>query len=302
MPVVDLERASWRARMGRRIARMPSSIWAIGCVVLGLGAVLVVAQIVSSHQVLDDADLCANVTVEAAIAACTREIASGRYDDDDLAKLYYNRGVNYHQRGDDDRAIADFTAALHLAPEQPMIYNFRGLAWQAKREYDRAVIDYGEAMRQVQRGEFGPRFDRLATLAEYYTNRGGAWVLKGDIDRALKDLDEAIRLDPKNGEAFSNRGLAYYKSQQYDRSIADYDEAIRLDPDDADLYGWRSEVWVRKGDYAHAFADYEKALQLNPARADRAALLHRASLRVRSLLDTAQRSPEQQVDPAGLKP
>jgi tetratricopeptide (TPR) repeat protein len=44
------------------------------------------------------------------------------------AEAYFNRGCEYYDKGDYDRAIADYTEALRLNPNYAYAYNNRGNA------------------------------------------------------------------------------------------------------------------------------------------------------------------------------
>ena len=59
--------------------------------------------------------------------------------------MFNSRGVAYDIKGDTDRAIADFDAAIRLKPEFADAYINRGLAWIEKRDYERAIADFTEA-------------------------------------------------------------------------------------------------------------------------------------------------------------
>jgi tetratricopeptide (TPR) repeat protein len=124
-----------------------------------------------------------------------------------------------------------------------------------KKDYDRAIADYTEAIR------LDP------TLAVTFSGRGSAYYEKHDYDRAVADQTEAIRIDPKLADAYLHRGWAYsYGKKDYDRAIADYTKAIQLDPSFLGAYfhrGWA--YWDGKRDYDHAIADYQTVLRLNPA-------------------------------------
>src|SRR5437588_5235019 len=87
----------------------------------------------------DDYRTCARASGEVAISACTRAIASRGSKGRDLARLFYNRGVEYSRKSDLDRAIADFSEAIRLDPKDAATYNGRGLAYEAKGETDRAI-------------------------------------------------------------------------------------------------------------------------------------------------------------------
>ena len=60
------------------------------------------------------------------------------------------RGNLWLARGDNDRAISDFSVALGLDPNNTDAYVNRGVAWYAKDDNDRAIADYDMAIRTVR--------------------------------------------------------------------------------------------------------------------------------------------------------
>jgi tetratricopeptide (TPR) repeat protein len=97
-------------------------------------------------------------------------------------------------------------------------YAARGTDWLNKKEYDKAIADFDQAIR------LDPKF------APAYHNRGLAWWHQKEYDRAIADYSEAIRLDPKDAAAYYNRGNAWSDKKEYDKALADYSEVIRFDP------------------------------------------------------------------------
>ena len=103
------------------------------------------------------------------IAACSRLISkSGGRD----AVAFDNRGAEYGDKGDYDRAIVDYTASIRLDPKYAPAYNSRGNSWYNKGDHDRAIADYDAAIR------IDPAY------AAAFKNRGDAQSNKGDLDRA----------------------------------------------------------------------------------------------------------------------
>jgi len=153
---------------------------------------------------------------------------------------------------DYDRAIVDYTEAIRLDPKFAFAYNNRCNAYHRKGDNDRAIADCTEAIR------LDPKY------AFAYNNRGLAYAGKGDYDRAIVDYTEAIRLDPKYALAYNNRGNAYFKKGDYDRAISDYTEAIRLDPKLASALYWRGVAKQRKGDKRGGDSDIAAARSIDP--------------------------------------
>ena len=150
------------------------------------------------------------------IRACTAVLQSSRESAGSRAIAFYHRGLAYFAKGDSDRAIADYGEAIRLVPSQVEVYSERALAYLSKQDDDRAIADYSEAIR------LDPSHARA------YRMRGVSYFSKGDYDRAIADYSDLIRLNP-TGEAYRDRGRSYYAKGDYDRAIADYGEAIRLE-------------------------------------------------------------------------
>src|SRR5262249_47353577 len=115
-----------------------------------------------------------------------------------------------------DRAIADFSEAIRLAPNYAEAYYNRAHAYRAKKDNDRAIADYSETIR------LDPR------AANVWYDRANAYLDKDNYDRAIADYTEALRLNPNDTAALVNRGIAYRDKGQYDQAIEDHDRAIRL--------------------------------------------------------------------------
>lgn len=154
------------------------------------------------------------------------------------------------------RTIQGCNTVIRWARETPRdtgtaFYN-RGLALAATGQLDRAIHDYGQAIRL------------RPDLADAYNNRGIAWRLKGDDARALEDFDQALRLEPGDVDALYNRGLVLTGLGQYDRAIAEFDSLLRLQPDDSDAVAARGMAWLRKGDSGRALQDFDQVLGTRP--------------------------------------
>jgi len=150
------------------------------------------------------------------IAACTRNIQSGRFTGRNLAVAFTNRGLAYKRKGQWDRAIADYSEAIRLKSDDAQVFNNRGNAYFHKGQLDRAIKDYDDAIRLQP------------DLAEAFSNRGNVYRKKGRFDRAIKDYDEAIHFKPDNAQVFADRGLAYEKKGEPSQALRDFEKAYAL--------------------------------------------------------------------------
>jgi tetratricopeptide (TPR) repeat protein len=222
-------------------------------------------------------------TPEERIAACTRLISKGRMSNASIT--YGNRGMGYQAKGEQDRAIEDFTESIRLSPKASFPYWRRGRSYINKREHDRAIKDLSEAIR-LEPGKsiyyndravaHGGNGDRLSAIADYdeairiepkdanYRNRDFEYCEKGDYARAIADYDEAIRRGPREAINFRGRASCYRKMGEHERALADNEEAIRLDPKAASSYVGRGLAHLADGDIDRAIADYDEAIRINP--------------------------------------
>ncbi|MBI3043668.1 MAG: tetratricopeptide repeat protein [Betaproteobacteria bacterium] len=181
---------------------------------------LLLAAGAAQGQAATDAERCASVTgnPDLAIQHCARAIESGRFSGEPLAKLHFSRGVEWAAKGDFDQAIADYDAALRLAPKfADALYN-RATAWANKGDPDRAIADFDAALR------LNPKDP--AALG----GRAVELTVKGDYTRAIADYDAALRLDPKAATAVFGRGRARFYNGDYGRAVSDLEQALKLEP------------------------------------------------------------------------
>ncbi|MCH6582238.1 MAG: tetratricopeptide repeat protein, partial [Proteobacteria bacterium] len=73
--------------------------------------------------------------------------------DAQLAVVYNNRGNAFGKRSQHQKAIADFSRAIHIDPLLAVAYGNRGDAYSELGEYTRAIEDINEAIASVNRAE-----------------------------------------------------------------------------------------------------------------------------------------------------
>jgi tetratricopeptide (TPR) repeat protein len=153
-----------------------------------------------------------------AIDHCTTAIQSGQLSDQDLAAVFNNRGRAYYNKKDYDRAIEDYDQAIRLGLRDSDAYYRRGLVYFEKNDYSRAIQNFDEAL------NLNP--DNVAMLQ----SRGWAYENKNDYEQAIRDYDRAISLQSGYGPALIRRAKVYEAKRQYEQALADYEAATRADP------------------------------------------------------------------------
>jgi tetratricopeptide (TPR) repeat protein len=214
----------------------------------------------------------------------------------DPSLISHLAGEQYYRKGDYDKAISEYTAAINRNSEFLQSYISRGNAWMKKRDYSRAIDDYTRAIklngnkaevynyRGFAREEMAARnnFNGMALAIEDYSraisinknyvdaliNRSHAYYQTGDFARVIEDCDRIIALEPSNAVIWNRRGSAWYARENDDRAITDFTEAIRLKSDYAIAWYNRANAWYNKRELEKSLADLNKCLSINPSFAD----------------------------------
>jgi tetratricopeptide (TPR) repeat protein/S1-C subfamily serine protease len=162
-----------------------------------------------------------------------------------------DRGAVFVKARQYDRAIVDYTEALRIDPTSARACSERGRTYLLKGDLIAAVRDCSRAL------ELDPQ------LAAAHVHRAAALVAQGELRRALTDCDDAVRLDAKSAAALSVRALVRLKMGDPAKALADCDEALWLDPKLATAYLHRGMVRAHQGDSVAALRDYDRAIDLD---------------------------------------
>lgn len=223
------------------------SVWMLAVAAAG------VALISSAGHADTMSDCISGKDSELRIAACSKIISAAELAAPIRADAYRARGEAYAERAAHQEAVADFTEAIKLRPQDGQAYYGRASSQLALQRTIAAVADLSEAIKY------------LGNSPGLFVARGYAQLVKGAPDEAIADFSVAIRLDPKNASALNNRGLAYRKKGDLDNAVKDYTAAIALNPVYALAFNNRGYVYEAKGDKKAAASDFRRALALDPS-------------------------------------
>jgi tetratricopeptide (TPR) repeat protein len=171
-------------------------------------------------------------------------------------KVYSRRGIAYAEKGDLNKALNDFDAAIGLKPFLANSFIDRGLIYQRMRQLDNAVKDFTAALNLNPDPE-------AACIA--HSNRGSVYYETKQIGLAVEDFDKAIALNPRCAWAYNNRATAYEDGGEIDSAIDFYSKALSVKPDLAEALISRGRLYMKKGLTETAARDFQKACELGIA-------------------------------------
>lgn len=167
---------------------------------------------------------------------------------------HFNMGNKYLNERKLELAIAEYLKAIELAPNNPDVYNFLGLAYLFNGQYQEAIASlekvlqldptYSDAHNNLgmvynEIGNHGKAIEefRLALQNPNYLNRERAYYNLGNIALAQKNYDEAIfcfskavEANPEMADAYYRLGVAFEEIGRVDQAMENYQHAIKLQP------------------------------------------------------------------------
>ena len=191
----------------------------------------------------------------------TRKTASTQYSKKQLAKAkkLADRGQEEGENGDLNTALKFTEKALKVFPGYARAYYNRGYAREQLEDIQGALADYTKAIELYPDNLSSPLILQYA-----YQNRGSLRHNLDDDLGAIADANKALELAPDDGGIYANRGLAYAALENYQAAIADQTRAIELEPNVPGWYFNRGKIHRQAGDYQKALADLDRAISLNP--------------------------------------
>jgi tetratricopeptide (TPR) repeat protein len=214
----------------------------------------------SARNWTDDAQQCYKThgDLTLAITYCTRAIESGQLTNAELSVTYVNRGGHFLDRGEIERSLADFEAAIRLDPNDSRAYVARGLLYRGRGEESAALAEFDHAI----------SISVSSNDAWGYLDRARAYKLKGDLKSALDALNTANQIDPKIPEVYEWRAEIYYAQRDYRKAASEYDKSLEVNPNNPDILSSRGDCYLDLGDLQRALQDYNAAISLQPSQPD----------------------------------
>lgn len=122
------------------------------------------------------------------------------------SKLYFQRGQQYYQRKEYDKALSDYDNAIKIDPGYTDALYYRAIIYDMQNRGNEAIAEYTKII------QLNPKYEGA------YNNRGIEYGKSGKLDKALKDFEAVEALNPKDKDAIYNIGFTYHLLQKDDKA------------------------------------------------------------------------------------
>ncbi|QDS97130.1 tetratricopeptide repeat protein [Adhaeretor mobilis] len=196
----------------------------------------------------------------------------------------YEEGVRLAEAGENDQALAAFSAALQMQTDYKEAYVAKGKIlleledYEAAKKAFRSAIDYdaqsaeayngsGEASLEmgtidIAYNDFLKALDFDRQNAEVLSNIGHIEVnYQNDPVTGIRFLDDAIALNPEDARAHRDRGLAHARLQEFDDATTNLKKAAEIDPGDYENFSTLASIYLAEDKYAEAIEALGQAIE-----------------------------------------
>jgi len=176
--------------------------------------------------------------------------AQGNNQANDLIK----QGVDLHNAGKYDQAIAKFNEALKADPANGYANYELAFSLYASKKPNDAIPYLEKAAKSASTSLIVPAYALLATIYDEGQQP----------QKAIETYNAAIKINPAYPQIFYNLGIAYFRNQQYAEAENSAIEAIKHDPKNASSQRLYALVCFHQNKRANALLGFCSFLLIEP--------------------------------------
>ncbi len=143
----------------------------------------------------------------------------GKDDVFENSNYFFNRGLFFQQAKEWEKALANYSKAEQLNPDNADTYNNKGVVYKEMGQFDRAIDEFLRAV------FLNPQY------AKAFNNIGVVYYMQKNYQEAIKNYQKAIDLNPENLEAFNNLAIVYKNKNEFEKARAVLNQALSMNPD-----------------------------------------------------------------------
>ncbi|MCK4546295.1 MAG: tetratricopeptide repeat protein [Candidatus Eisenbacteria sp.] len=185
--------------------------------------------------------------------ALRERLAALGYVEKDGANVHNNLAQSYLERGEFEKALAEYRRALEFEPASARLWSNLGMAYLRMEAYEEAVEPLNRAL------ELKPDFEAaLSNLAVAYT-----YLEK--LEDAARVMERAIDLEPGRAEFHDNLGVIYTRLGKKDKALECLRTAAALEPKFPEPYNNLGAIAMETGALQEARENFRRAMALSPS-------------------------------------
>jgi len=185
------------------------------------------------------------------MAAVVLQTRPGHGYNTDINELIF-QGADAHYKGDLDKAIHTFEAAVRFDSSNEFAHNQLGILYTKKGRFDSAYKEFSIVN----------RIDPHNTFAILWL--GILHLRNGNLNLAFERFNNIIQIDPDNADAYYFLGAIYNFRHNPAMAIEYLKKARDSDSEEADTHFRLAKAFHNVDMIANALFEYQRALEIKP--------------------------------------
>jgi tetratricopeptide (TPR) repeat protein len=162
------------------------------------------------------------------------------------------QGAEHHYKGELERAIRSFEAAVRVDRANEYAHNQLGVLYAKQGRFDNAFDEFSHVA----------GIDRRNTFALMWL--GILHMRDGDLEPAVKKFKEILDIDPQHADAYYFLGSVYNFMHDPDMAIHYLKKAKEADSEEADTHFRLAKAFHHLNMTANAMLEYQRTIALKP--------------------------------------
>ncbi|MGD0651499.1 MAG: tetratricopeptide repeat protein [Verrucomicrobiia bacterium] len=171
-------------------------------------------------------------------------------------RAHNNLGLALVNQGRFAEAIAEYTVALRIDPDDAEVHNNLGFVLAGLGKTAEAIAEYQTALR-IQ-----------PNLAPAHNNLGLVLAGQGKTAEAIAEYQAALRIKPDLAPTHNNLGITLAHQGKLEEAVAEYRAALQIKPDYVEAHCNLASILAAQGKLTEAVAEYQAALRIDPHNAE----------------------------------
>jgi tetratricopeptide (TPR) repeat protein len=142
--------------------------------------------------------------------------------------------------------------SLREFPSEAEFVFWRGMLQNARRQYQKAIVDFDQALGLNPEGN----------LSRIYLGKANSLNSLGKTEEAIEQLHLAVSSNPQSINAYNARGLILYRNENYQDALKDFTRITEIDPQNDVAFYNKAMSYFRMNDSQNACIFFHKACEL----------------------------------------
>ncbi len=196
------------------------------------------------------------------VIECCRRQLSAFSTQTTTPETYLSNGDRALERGEIDRAIAEYDLAVKLDPNLPQAHQKLADALSQNGQWETAATYYRQAIKLKKSLPTSTLISTPPQLKK--SNPVKVSTSKPTIEAQIEHYQQEVKNNPNSAELLTNLGNLYAQKQQWKQAISAYERALEIDPNLAAVCRNLAKVAENNGQLELAADYWYRALNLEP--------------------------------------